>query len=500
LSLSEHEQTPLPLNIPLPSLHLSLVFLASLVLCTALTWLMPRVQRSAGMDLPDGARKQHGRAVSRLGGLPIFITLLAGTIYMPFGLLKGAQLVAEWWPLILCQTIVFSVGFADDLKPLGARVKLMGQIGAASLLYTFGFSIEVLTHPTSGDYVNLGWFALPITIVWLVAIPNVINLIDGMDGLAGGFGLFLCLTLGVIGHYSQMPDVVMASAVMTGALAGFLFFNFPPAKIFLGDGGAYLIGFFVASLSLASSHKGTIVGALLVMIVALGIPILDTTFAILRRAVRGLPLFRADAEHIHHRLLLLGFTQGQALLVLYVCCAGLSLIGISILLSRGLSTVVVCSALVIMALVAARYLGYVRGWMSLRQQFRTAMIHRRDLQFTKAYARLLEQESLRAETQEDFTELLERALRRLGYVASPEEGEPSFAVPVGSDWIWTLGSRAAHLDLQLASRHADELSESLSLALERWGPLPGLKLTPRNPASATTVENAPASPASPTLQ
>ena len=108
------------------------------------------------MDLPDGARKQHGRAVSRLGGLPIFITLLAGTIYMPFGLLKGAQEVAEWWPLILCQTIVFSVGFADDLKPLGARVKLMGQIGAASLLYTFGFSIDVLTHPTTGEYCDAG--------------------------------------------------------------------------------------------------------------------------------------------------------------------------------------------------------------------------------------------------------------------------------------------------------------------------------------------------------
>ena len=188
-----------------------------------------------------------------------------------------------------------------------------------------------------------------------------------MDGLAGGFGLFLCLTLGVIGHFAQMPDVVMASAVMAGALAGFLFFNFPPAKIFLGDGGAYLIGFFVASLSLASSHKGAIVGALLVMIVALGIPILDTTFAILRRAVRGVPLFRADAEHIHHRLILLGFTQGQALLVLYISCAVLSLVGISILLSRGFSTVMVGAALVILALIAARYLGYVRSWRSVRQ-------------------------------------------------------------------------------------------------------------------------------------
>ena len=480
----------LAFHIPIPSPHLSIVFALSLGICAFLTWLVLKNQRNFGVDLPDGGRKSHAGAISRLGGLPIFITMTMGLIYTPFGVQQGAAYIDQWWPIVVCLVIIFTIGFADDLKPLGARVKLLGQVGAACILYAAGYSIDFLTHPTNGEHIALGWWAFPITIFWLVAIPNIINLIDGMDGLAGGFGLFMCLTLGVVGHFSGMPDIVMMSAVMAGALGGFLFFNFPPAKIFLGDGGAYLIGFFIAALSLASSHKGTIVGSLLVMIVAMGIPILDTAFAIARRAVRGVPLFKADAEHIHHRLILLGYSKGQALLVLYIACVILSLGGITILLSRGFTAVIAGAALVVVALVAARYLGYIRSWSMVRRQMRVALTHRRDLEYIRAYGRLLEMEALRTQTREEFSHLLMHAIGRAGFDPMPADSVATISVPAGEKWIWHLGFNAEAKDRNLALRHAGELAEAVALGLERWQDLPGLKLIARE----ATPDTSPAEP------
>lgn len=468
---------PFAFQIPIPSLHLVLVFVAALATCAALTKVVLRHLSWFGLDHPDGGRKQHDAAVSRLGGLPIFLTLAAGVAYAPFGLQMGTAMYQEWWPILLCLALIFAIGFADDLKPLGARAKLLGQIIAACLLYLTGFSIDVLSHPMTGEQMTLGWLAFPATLFWLIAIPNVINLIDGMDGLAGGFGLFLCLTLGVIGHFSGMPDVVLMSAVMAGALCGFLFFNFPPAKIFLGDGGAYLIGFFIAALSLMSSHKGTIISALLVMVLALGVPILDTLFAIVRRGMRGLPIFSADAEHIHHRLIQLGYSKSQALLVLYTACALLSLIGITILLSRGLTVVVAGAALVILGLFAARYLGYVRSWRAIRKQVREAFMHRRTLEYVRAYGRVLELEALKMPTQEDFCRLLQATLQRTGFVADPKDAAHSITIPIMPGVIWTLGVSSPDANLNLARRQAGELAEAVNLAVERWETLPGLELT-----------------------
>jgi UDP-GlcNAc:undecaprenyl-phosphate/decaprenyl-phosphate GlcNAc-1-phosphate transferase len=470
----------LALRIPIPSPHLCAVFAASVVLCTLLTWLLLRYVKKLGVDQPDGGRKSHSRAILRLGGLPIFITLVVGFIYTPFGVRHGEPFIDNWWPIILALFIIFSIGLADDIKPLGARVKLMGQLSAAGILFGAGYSIDVLTHPTQGTQFALGWLALPVTVFWLVAIPNIINLIDGMDGLAGGFGLFLCITLGVVGHFAGMPDVVILSAVMAGAILGFLFFNFPPAKIFLGDGGAYLIGFFIAALSLASSQKGTIIAALLVIIVALGVPILDTSFAILRRAIRGVPLFKADAEHIHHRLILLGYTKEQALLVLYIACAVLSAAGITILLTRGLTAVIATAALAVFGLLAARYLGYVRSWSALRAQVRQAMANRRELEYVRAHSHLLGIEALRVGSEEEFVPLLHQAITRCGFRLDDPSAGRFVAVPVGPMQVWQAGLKDRHADRNLAHRHLEVLAESLELALERWPVLPGIHLVMRD--------------------
>ena len=309
-----------------------------------------------------------------------------------------------------------------------------------------------------------------------MAIPNIINLIDGMDGLATGFGLFLCLTLAFVGHFAGRADVVMMAAVMAGALAGFLMFNFPPAKIFLGDGGAYLIGFFIASVSLSNSQKGYVVGALFVMIVALGVPILDTLFAILRRAVRGVPVFRADAEHIHHRLILLGYSKGQALAVLYAVCALLSLIGISMLLSRGMGSVIGASALALMALMAARYLGYIRSWTSLRQQWNDALRNRREVEFAAAYGRVLELEADRMESAQAFSDLLMTSLRRIGFSPeAPSTPETEMCIALSDGRIWKVNHPGGESEQR--RRRLENLLPGVNRAVERWQELPEQRIT-----------------------
>lgn len=461
------------MTIPVPSLKLMLVFIGALGLCMGLTWLVLRKPGALGMDRPDEHRKKHGRVISRLGGLPLFITLLAGMAFMAWNLPESER---PWWPLILCNAIVFGIGFLDDLKPLGARIKLVGQIGAACIFYSLVGAIEVFAHPVTHMTVPLGMWSPIITVLWLISIPNIINLIDGMDGLATGFGLFLCLTLAFVGHFSAMPDVVMISTVMAGALAGFLVFNFPPAKIFLGDGGAYLIGFFVASVSMATSQKGYVLGAMLVIVIALGIPILDTLFAIMRRAIRGVPLFRADAEHIHHRLIGLGYSKGQALAVLYATGASLSLIGIVLLTQKGHGIVITTAALAIAALAAARYLGYVKSYRGLRAQLDRALQRRRDLEFARAHGRVLELEADRLSAGAEFVELLSRKLTRLDFSLKPEHGRAVGMIELAGGRWWVVGRNNLDLPEEVWRARLEALQAGLLLALKRWPDLPGVSI------------------------
>src|SRR4030095_6241474 len=197
--------------------------------------------------------------------------------------------------------MMYGLGLWDDLRPLGARKKLIGQIVTASVVYFMGLSIDRVTYPGARWSVELGQWSYFVTVFWLIAVPNLVNLIDGFDGLAGGLRLVVLLTPGMVAVHNEQLEVAGYAFTMAGALLGFLVFNFPPAKIYLGDGGAYLIGFTIAALSLSSSNKASVAAVLLVTVVALGIPILDTTFALVRRALRGYPIFGADDEHFHHR-------------------------------------------------------------------------------------------------------------------------------------------------------------------------------------------------------
>jgi UDP-GlcNAc:undecaprenyl-phosphate GlcNAc-1-phosphate transferase len=421
------------------------------------------------LDAPDSRRKLHEKAIPRLGGAPIF--LATGLACLVAGYIGGLGW-SRWLPVAVCNALMFSVGFVDDLKALGAKVKLVGQLGTALILYSLGVSIDMLSNPFGEGAIALGWWSMPLTVIWLISIPNIVNLIDGMDGLAGGFGLFLCLTLALLGRLGQQPDVVVVSLAMAGALAGFLVFNLPPAKIFLGDGGAYLIGFFIASVALFTSNKGSVIGALLVVVIALGVPILDTLFAIIRRGIRGVPIFSADAEHIHHRLILLGYSKGRALVAMYSVCLVLSLVGLSILLTKGLALLAVGASLSLLALLAARYLGYVRSWKNFRGQVNEALERRRLREFFRAYGRVLEFEVERCESLEDFSFFFRHGLDRMGLSVVARDNTSAELLKLGADRACTIyhpedGAERHEWHLRL-----DVLAPALQRCLEKWGALP----------------------------
>jgi UDP-GlcNAc:undecaprenyl-phosphate GlcNAc-1-phosphate transferase len=422
-----------------------------------------------GLDQPDTRRKLHAKAISRLGGAPIFIAV--GLASLVAGYIGGLGWT-RWLPVALCNALIFSVGFVDDFKPLGAKVKLVGQIGTALILYSMGVSIDILSNPFGEGAVSLGWWSLPLTLLWLVSIPNIVNLIDGMDGLAGGFGLFLCLTLAFLGYYGNQPDVLVVSLAMAGALAGFLIFNLPPAKIFLGDGGAYLLGFFIASVSLFTSNKGSVIGALLVIIIALGVPILDTLFAIIRRAIRGVSIFNADAEHIHHRLILLGYSKGGALAAMYAVCLALSLVGVSILMTKGNALPMVGALLFLLALGTARYLGYIRSWSNFRAQISDAMERRRQREFFRAYGRVLDFEVERCADLQGFATLFQHGLERMGLSLYARTGSQAETLTLGGGKNFTIHRPMDDTDLREWHLRLDVLVPALERCLEKWRALP----------------------------
>ncbi|EDY21611.1 glycosyl transferase family 4 [Chthoniobacter flavus Ellin428] len=262
-------------------------------------WVIRLSQRGIGLDFAHESRKKQEVPVPRLGGMPLMLAVSVGLLII-FAL--RPQNATNWFPVLLGSLMMYGLGLWDDLQPLGAKKKLAGQIITALLVYNLGLNIEKFSYPGSTGSIDLGEWSMPVTVFWLIAVPNIVNLIDGFDGLAGGLGLCMSVTLGIVGLHNDQVPVACYAFTLAGALLGFLVFNFPPAKIYLGDGGAYLIGFTIAALSLTSSNKGSVAKVLFVTMIALGVPILDTTFAMLRRGLRGYPLFHADDEHFHHRL------------------------------------------------------------------------------------------------------------------------------------------------------------------------------------------------------
>lgn len=300
------------------NIHMNLLygigFFAALFIALLMTPLVKRFAFWVGaVDAPNH-RKVHNRIMPRLGGLAIFIAFIGGYFVISpaidslkndvvFGLLVGGA-------------IVVLIGALDDRFDLSPKIKLLGQILAAGVVVYSGVTIELVNVPFGDGAISLSWLSVPLTIFWIVGVTNAINLIDGLDGLSAGVSGIATTTILVLALMMGNTTVVLLCVALLGSIAGFLFYNFHPAKIFMGDSGALFLGFCLATLSVVGFKQATVV-SLLVPIMILGVPLSDTFFAILRRWVNNLPISVADKSHLHHCLLQLGFSHRTTVLIIY---------------------------------------------------------------------------------------------------------------------------------------------------------------------------------------
>lgn len=262
------------------------------------------------IDIPN-ARKVHKKPIARLGGLGIYAGFLLG--YMLFGE-QSIQMNA----ILIGSIIIIITGIFDDIKPIPARYKFLFQIIASSVIPLYG-GIVLKDISAFGLYIDFGIFAYPVTILFITAVINCINLIDGLDGLAGGISSIYFITIGIIAiilHNSSGLDVVL-TFIMLGSTLGYLWHNFYPAKIFMGDSGSMFLGYIIAVIALLG-FKNITLTSFIVPILLLAIPIMDTLFAILRRVINHKPIGMPDKSHLHHQLLNLKFSQRKTVLIIYL--------------------------------------------------------------------------------------------------------------------------------------------------------------------------------------
>ena len=318
-------------------------------------------------DLP-GDRKVHQSLIPRLGGIGMFVSFVLAALAVSIllrALTAGAEtgmLQPRFLALFAGLLVVHWVGLIDDFRSLPAPLKLSIQVVAGAIVTTGGFTIDSFTLPYMGR-IDLGLLAYPATVLWLVGIANALNLIDGMDGLAGGIAAFAALTMGLVALIQEKLEPALLAFAMLGAIVGFLRYNFPPARIFMGDSGSYFLGFFLASLPLLRLPKTAAIGTLIIPLTLLIVPILDTLAAIVRRVRQGRHPFSPDKEHLHHKLLNLGFSERRILAVIY---------GFSLYLTVVVVTSVILPEEANVYLVMMVWIGTVMGYYAL-----DALKHRR---------------------------------------------------------------------------------------------------------------------------
>ncbi|MEQ6390859.1 MraY family glycosyltransferase [Bacillaceae bacterium S4-13-58] len=296
---------------------------AVLVCLVAALIITPFVKKLAikigAVDQPN-ARKVHTQIMPRLGGLAIYLSFLLGyLVFNPDGF--------AYWPLLAGATIIIITGVLDDMFQLSAKMKLVGQIAAASVTIMGGIQIEFITMPLVGR-IDFGYLAIPITLLWIVGITNAINLIDGLDGLAAGVSAIALFTISAMAISMGNTFVAMVGLIVLGSTLGFLRYNFYPAKLFMGDTGALFLGYIISVLAIMGLFKNVTFFSLIVPIIILGVPILDTLFAIIRRIIQKKPLSAPDKFHLHHCLINLGYSHRQAVIVIYALSALFSIAAI----------------------------------------------------------------------------------------------------------------------------------------------------------------------------
>ena len=299
--------------------HLQVIW-GALVALTVVVLLTPAVggmARPLGVVDRPGGRRLNRSPVPRLGGLALFLGIFVPALaFVPF--------TRETRGLLLGAAVAVTVGAIDDFRGLRWFEKLAGQLAAASIPAIFGIWVDRFTFPLLGVHALPAWLGVPLSILWIVAIMNMVNFLDGLDGLASGVAAIAGLTFAVIALSLAKTDAAILSAIVFGACVGFLRHNFYPARIFMGDSGALLLGFLLAAISVQGLLKTAATVALFFPLLVLAVPIVDTTFVVVRRLKHGEKIFEGDQAHLHHRFLRRGFSQPRAAMTIWAWCLSLA--------------------------------------------------------------------------------------------------------------------------------------------------------------------------------
>ena len=350
-------------------LEYGVLFAVAAVVTIALTPLARKLAiKLDAIDYPS-ARRVNMLPIPRMGGVAIFGGILATLAVAGFGVyafgwvdpfIDYNGIEVNYWGVLLGTVLIFLVGAVDDVVDLNPKAKMLGQIVAACVVAGSGLLFSSIHNPFGEGYIEFGWVAYPLTVFYLVAFANVINLIDGLDGLAAGITGISAITILLFAVLTGRFDAALFSVILVGVCAGFLKSNFFPASIFMGDSGALLLGFSLGVISLFAVARSALFVSLLVPILAAGVPILDTFFAIVRRKREHRPIDEADKGHIHHRLMRAGFSQRATVLIMWAWTALLAACGVIITWADNLVRIpifLIACAVTAYAIVKLRLLG-----------------------------------------------------------------------------------------------------------------------------------------------
>lgn len=331
-------------------IHLVLAAVAvAAVISAILTPLVKKLADKTGfVDIPKDERRMHQKPIPTIGGLAIYAAFVTAVIL--FG-----ELSREVIAMLLGSLIIVVTGLLDDKLDLPAKLKFLIQIIAAVIPVTQGCVIEYISHPLTflgNDYLSLGVLAIPVTIVWIVALTNAVNFIDGLDGLSVGVCSISCLSMGVIALLLGQSADAMLLGCLLGACLGFLPYNFNPARIFMGDTGATFLGYMLGCLSVTGLFKVYAVISFAVPLLVLGVPLFDISFAFIRRVWNHVSPMHPDRSHIHHRLVDSGLNQRQSVLILYLAASLLGILAVAVSTSGAGKALMVLLAVIVLGVIA----------------------------------------------------------------------------------------------------------------------------------------------------
>ncbi len=434
-----------------------LLLLSTLVSFGLTRWLA-RIATARGWTRSENG---DGVAVPRLGGISVFATAL---IMMVLLILWDNQVAARSkaeLPLALglagAAGAVFLIGLYDDLRGARPWQKLLVQFAAATGLYFSGLRIEVLTNPFTHGVSHLGWMSLPLTVLWLVAISNAFNLIDGLDGLAAGVGLFATVTLFLLAMMQAKSFIAAITVALAGALFGFLPHNFNPARIYLGDSGSLTIGMVLAALSIDSAQKGPVLLTVAIPLMIFGLPLLDASVTTARRILSGQPLFHRDEEHIHHRLQKIGLTPRTSVLLLYGLAALFALASLLLVNYKGAAGSLIALLSGILAWLVVRQMQYAE-FTELDAHVRTEMRSQRHVLRNQILLRKATAELHAATTVEEAWDVARNIFEALEFstAACDLAGRGTLRWKSGSEATaesWTLTIPLAHNGHSIGKLH-----------------------------------------------